>query len=317
MLKFIRNNFPLRIIKTSIAILVSLLVGPLLGMDRYFVAIGALKSMRETIALSFQSALEQSFANLIGFAFALLYAYLFGINPFSIALAIFSLFMVIKFTKFHETYLPAAMATLAFMILTKDTPDMFPKGVDRFLSTLFGIGIALAVNIIIFRPQHINKLKKVMNRINSSVHLYLKKGLSSEEYDNIQNNVNDLNRLKHLVDAEKKTWTTLKSKKTALEIESRSIQLTLALLEAIKNLETLDDDFQYQMINILIRLNYIQQRGLTVESLDEIMQIKQQIKTDYQEYTDDSNFFRNTEFLSKLNIYINLLKSDPQENPAL
>lgn len=310
MLKTIRENFPLRIIKSSLAILVSQIIGPLLGMDRYFVCIGALKSMRESITLSIQSALEQSFANFIGFIFAMLYAYLFGVNPFSIALAVFSLFMVIKFTKFHETYVPAGVTMLAIMIMSKDTPEMLPKGIDRFLSTLFGIGVALLVNIVIFRPKNKVQLKKVLNHINASIHLYLKKNFSKEEYDNIQDNLSELNRLKRVVDAESKTWTTLKRQKLTLEAESKSIDLTLSLLEAIKSLETLEEDYQEQMIKILIRLNYIQQSRQASESLDELMQIKQQIKRDYQDYTNDSNFFKNTEFLSKLNIYINLLKND-------
>lgn len=302
------ERLPLRIIKSAIAIFVAQIVAPLIGGDHLFSSLGALKSMRESIALSIQSILEQSFSNFLGLVFSLVYGYFFGITPFTVALAVLTLFLAIKAIHFEETYMSAGLTLIAIMVLSHTEEDLLNRGFNRFYSTLIGMVIALAINFLIFRPKPKKALQDVLLNINNSVDRYLTTGLDSEAYKVIEDNIQDLEHEQKIIKFESKAWIRTKKQKQLLSEEKANIVVTQALLEAVFSLQTLDEALQKEMISILSRLNFIHKHDLAENKLDELMKIKQDIKYLYLEYTDNSNFFKNTEFLSKLNIYINSLK---------
>lgn len=307
-MKKVIEFLPMRIIKSAIAIFIAQIVGPLVGGDRLFASLGALKSMRESIALSIQSLLEQSFANFLGLVFSLIYGYFFGISPVTISLAILTLFLAIKAIGFEETYMSAGLTLIAIMLLSHTEQDLLARGFNRFYSTLVGMIIALAINFLIFRPKPKIVLQDVLLSINNSVDQYLKTGLDQDAYNVIKENISDLEHEQKIIRFESKAWVRTKRQKKILAEEKSNIIVTQALLEAVFSIQTLDDELQKEMIDILSRLNYIHKHDLAENKLDELMNIKQDIKHLYLDHTDNSNFFKNTEFLSKLNIYINTLK---------
>lgn len=302
----LREILPLRIIKTVLAFLIALLLSPIFQCDNFFAGVGSLKSMKESLTLSVQSLLEQLFSNFIGFVFAIMYSYIFGINPFSIAFAIFSLFIVIKKINFIDTYLTAGFTLVAIMMLSANETEILNRGFDRFYSTAFGMLVALIINAIFFKPKNTDDLNKLLFKLNEFVHIYITHDLEEYAFLEIQQTLEEIEREKTIIDGEKNVFFSSKAKKEKLEENLTEIEISEAQVNVVLELEKIDDELKNKMIPILIRLNYIKQ--YSTDDKEEIANIKKEIKQLYTDYTDDSNFFTNTQFLSDLNIYINLLR---------
>lgn len=304
-MKFDRNQFPLRIIKTVIAFFLSLALSQFFYCDRFFAGIGALKSMRESLTLSIYALFEQLLSNLIAFVFAIIYAYAFGLNAYSISFALLSLFLVIKKVNFIDTYLTAAFTLIAIMMLSKSPEALIDRSFDRFYSTFFGMFIALLVNAILFRPRNTHDLTQILIKLNQYVHIFMTHDLDEVAYLELKDALDELTREKNIINEELKVSFLSKEKKERLYESLVEVNIVEAQTNSVFELPDLDEEFRDAMIPIIIKLNQIKQYP---NEKDEIPEIKKQIKSLYNEYTNDDNFFTNTNFLSDLNIYINLLR---------
>lgn len=305
-MKQIRDVLPLRIIKTTIAFLVSLLLAPIFYCDPFFAGLGSFKSMRESLTLSLNALLEQLLANFIGFVFAIVYGYFFGINPFSVTFAVFCLFIIIKKANLFDTYLNAGFTLVAIMMLSINEADILSRGVERFISTALGLVIALIINALLFRPKKTQDLNQLLFKINEFVHIYITHGLEEYAFLEINQTLEELRDEKAILSAEKKVFISSKAKKEKIREKLLEIEISEAQASVVLELEKIDEQLRELMIPIFIRLNYIKQ--YCADDKDEIADIKKEIKRLYVEHTDDSNFFTHTQFLSDLNSYINIIR---------
>ncbi|MDL2211873.1 aromatic acid exporter family protein [Erysipelotrichaceae bacterium OttesenSCG-928-M19] len=300
------NVLPLRIIKTVIAFFISLVLSPYFYCDSFFAGIGSLKSMRESLTLSIQSLFEQLLSNFIAIVFAVIYSFIFGLNVFSISFALLSLLLVIKRVNFIDTYLAAAFTLLAVMLLSDSQTELLNRSFDRFYSTFFGMVIALIVNAAIFRPKNIDNLNQILIKLNNYVHIIMAHDLDEYAYLELQNTLADLEREKNIATEELNVRFISKNKRISLYDRLNQISVVETQAEVIFDLFNLDLDFRDEIIPIIIKLNGISQYP-SDENNNEIVNIKDEIKILYNQYTNDENFFKHTNFLSNLNVYINTL----------
>lgn len=300
-----KEMFPLRIIKTVIAFLISLILAPYFYCDSFFAGLGSLRSMRESLTLSIYSLIEQVFANFLAFAIAVISSTLLGLNPYSVSLALFILFILIKKLDFYDSYLAAGVTLVAIMLLSKDQAELIDRAFDRFYSTLFGMLIALIVNGLLFKPKKIDDLTNVLDKLNEYVHIYMSHDLDEYAYLELHNTLVTLESERSIIEDELNSKLIAKKKKELLNVSLIEIDIVNAQCEAVFQLPYLHDDFRNSIIPVIIKLNSIKQYP---SDKSEIPTIKETIKQMYNEHTTDDSFFVNTSFLSKLNDYINLLQ---------
>lgn len=303
-MKMNADILPLRIIKTTIAFFISITLAPLLNIDSFFAGLGSLKTMSQSITLSIQVVLEQMFANLMGFIYAIIYASIFGLNAISITFAFLTLFLSIKKIKFFDTYIPAGVTLIAIMMFSNNQQDLLDSAFMRILSTFIGMIIALIINIIIFRPKPSRDTAHTLQTLNEYIHIYLNNNYEEYIYLQINEQLQKLDKEKSIIDEELKFAFNKQEKIQRLNDQLLEIEIAHKQVDVIFEIQKLKPEIQEILIPILLQLNYIKQYP---NDKEEIIQIKKQVKAIYNEYTDDTNFFTNTRFLSTLSNYIELL----------
>lgn len=295
---------PLRIIKTVIAFFISISIAPILNIDMFFSGLGSLKTMSQSITLSIQVVLEQMFSNFIAFVYAVLYASIFGINPFSISFALLTLFVTIKKISFFETYITSAVALIAIMIFSSTQHDLFSSAFVRIIATFFGMFVALFLNIILFRPKPIKDNSETLQKINEYIHIYLNNNFEEYIHLSIVKQLDKLDKEKAIIEDELRFVFNSKEKIQCLNKQLLEIEIAKSHSDLVFSIKSLDETNQNIFIPIIKRLNFIKQYP---NDKEELIIIKNDIKHIYNQYTNDNNFFSNTRFLSKLSNYIELL----------
>jgi uncharacterized membrane protein YgaE (UPF0421/DUF939 family) len=146
-----------RILKTGIAIILSLLVAQLLGLPSpVFAGIAAIFAVQPTIYRSYLSIIEQVQGNTIGALMAVIFVLLFGNHVFIIGLAAIIVITISLKLKLEN----AVGLSLVTLVAIMETPgDTFIEfAVIRFLTIMLGVLSAFIVNLVFIPPKYENKL---------------------------------------------------------------------------------------------------------------------------------------------------------------
>jgi uncharacterized membrane protein YgaE (UPF0421/DUF939 family) len=182
-----------RIFKTSLAIILSLYVSTLLGLDPIVLApLGAIFALQPSIYRSYQSILEQVQGNLIGALIAILLSITLGNEPLVIGLA--AIIVIIIHLKLKiENAIPLALVS-AVVIMESSGVAIADVALSRFSLIMIGVFSAFLVNLLFVPPKYDRKLfHKVMESTDDTIkwlkliarhgsqHLVLKKDLERLE----------------------------------------------------------------------------------------------------------------------------------------
>lgn len=146
-----------RILKTGIAIVLSLLVAQLLGLPSpVFAGIAAIFAVQPTIYRSYLSILEQIQGNTIGALMAVIFVLLFGNHVLIIGLAAIIVIIISLKLKLEN----AVGLSLVTLVAIMETPgDTFIEfAIIRFLTIMLGVFSAFMVNLVFIPPKYENKL---------------------------------------------------------------------------------------------------------------------------------------------------------------
>lgn len=146
-----------RILKTGIAIILSLLVAQLLGLPSpVFAGIAAIFAVQPTIYRSYLSIIEQVQGNTIGALMAVIFVLLFGNHVFIIGLAAIIVITISLKLKLEN----AVGLSLVTLVAIMETPgDTFIEfSIIRFLTIMLGVFSAFIVNLVFIPPKYENKL---------------------------------------------------------------------------------------------------------------------------------------------------------------
>jgi uncharacterized membrane protein YgaE (UPF0421/DUF939 family) len=306
-MKFDISIFPLRIIKTVLAFFISLILAPIFQCDSFFAGIGSLKSMKQSLSLSIYALFEQLASTFIAFIFAIVSSFLFGINPYSVTIALLLLFLAIKQIDSIDTYLTSAFTLLAIMLLSNDQTELINNSFIRFYSLFFGMSIALIINATLFKPKKIDDINQILIKLNHFVHIYMQHDLDEVAYIEVKNTLEELDHEKEIAEEELKIRFISAERRLKLQQKLGEINIANAQTDVMFELQNLDEEFREQVIPIIIKLNGIKQY---LNDRDELINIKRELKSLYADYTNNDNFFKNTQFLSTLNIYLEYIYAE-------
>jgi uncharacterized membrane protein YgaE (UPF0421/DUF939 family) len=146
-----------RMLKTGIAIVLSLLVAQLLEFPSpIFAGIAAIFAVQPTIYRSYLSIIEQIQGNLIGALIATIFVLLFGNNILIIGLASIIVIAIHLKLKLGNAIGLSLVTLIAIMETPGDTFIEF--AIIRFLTVMLGVLSAFLVNLIFIPPKYEQKL---------------------------------------------------------------------------------------------------------------------------------------------------------------
>ncbi len=152
------NRLPIgaRILKTGIAIVVSLYLAQMLGLTPILAAISATFAIQPTVYRSYLSLLEQFVASLVGATIAIVLVLLFGTSPIVVgigAILMITIMMKIK----NESYMANALVTL-IVIMEAQSGNFIEFSLMRFSTIMLGVLAAFFVNVLLFPPKYESRL---------------------------------------------------------------------------------------------------------------------------------------------------------------
>src|SRR5690625_5070861 len=101
-----------RTIKTAVAVMISLFVAKVLGLDpAVFAAVAAALSIKPTNERSLRYAVEQIQANVVGAIVAITVSLLFGVHFYTVSLALITVIMLTNLFKWKES-IPLTIVTV-------------------------------------------------------------------------------------------------------------------------------------------------------------------------------------------------------------
>ncbi len=146
-----------RILKTGIALILSLLVAQSLGLPSpVFAGIAAIFAVQPTIYRSYLSIIEQVQGNTMGALLAVIFVLLFGNNVFIIGLAAIILIAIHLKLKLENAVGLSLVTLIAIMETPGDTFIQF--ALIRFSTIMLGVLSAFIVNLVFLPPKYENKL---------------------------------------------------------------------------------------------------------------------------------------------------------------
>lgn len=150
-------KFGARILKTGIAITLSLYIAMLLHLEPpTFAAVAAVFAIQPSVHRSFQTILDQIQANVLGAIVAVLFTFLFGNDPFIIGLAVI-IIIAISIQLKTEATIPLAVVTV--ILIMESTGDHFLEfSLSRLAVIMIGVLCSFIVNLFFLPPKHETKL---------------------------------------------------------------------------------------------------------------------------------------------------------------
>lgn len=150
-------KFGARILKTGIAIVLSLLVADLLGLPSpVFAPIAAIFAIQPTIYRSYLTIIEQIQGNIIGAIIAVISVLALGNHPIIVGLAAIILIAINLKLKLENTISLSVVTMIVIMLSPSDSFIEF--ALIRFGTIMLGVFSAFLVNLVFMPPKYENKL---------------------------------------------------------------------------------------------------------------------------------------------------------------
>ena len=151
---FMNFNIGPRMMKTGLAVALSIIVTESLGFEMGMVAvITSVVAMQPSIMRSISHIKEVAISTIIGLVFALVGAYTLGLQPVSIGITVILAIAVnIKFGWVKTVNI--TILTIAIIMLSGDQSINLMYLVDRLSLIFIGISSAFLINALIFPPNH-------------------------------------------------------------------------------------------------------------------------------------------------------------------
>jgi|SRR5690625_4239332 len=194
-------NIGPRMMKTGLAVAISILVTETLGLDLGMVAvITAVVTMQPSIMRSVSHIKEVTLSTIIGIAFALIGAYTLGLQPVSIGITvILAIAINIKFGWVKTVNI--TILTIAIIMLSGDQTIDLSYLIDRLSLIFIGITAAFLVNALIFPPNHrkliYQLIKSSLNKSSFLLRVIPNRTMKVKELkkrkEELRKNINDVN----------------------------------------------------------------------------------------------------------------------------
>lgn len=162
-----------RIIKTGIAVCLSLYLATLLGLDPIvFAALASVLAIQPSLYRSWQNVLDQLQSNTIGAILAITFTYFLGNDPFVVGLVVIIVIAINIQLRFEKSITLSIVTVIA--IMESSQTEFIWFALDRFLLILIGIGSSALVNVLFLPPKYEDKLYSKIQEVNTHLLSYLR-----------------------------------------------------------------------------------------------------------------------------------------------
>ncbi|HMM22144.1 MAG TPA: aromatic acid exporter family protein [Selenomonadales bacterium] len=160
-----------RIIKTGIAVAITMFVCRYLGLEpAFFGAVSAVINMQPSIFLTLRAARDQILVHILGVAAGFFFGYFLGVNPLSAGLIVILLIPLYIKLKLHSGITMGIVAAL--FVLSASTEEFFVHALARTGVIFVGLGAAMLVNVLLWPPKYTERLKEKLRQSNEAAVLY-------------------------------------------------------------------------------------------------------------------------------------------------
>ena len=156
-----RFHIGLRIIKTGIAVFLSILITGLIKGEAFYAVIAAVICLRKTQEDSYHIGRERVLGTILGGLFGMVVLDIFNRSPlmphgmtYNILLTVGLMFLIklLSLIKRTDAISIACVVYLSILVTPMGEPAVLPYAVWRIIETLIGVVIAVAVNRLL--PNH-------------------------------------------------------------------------------------------------------------------------------------------------------------------
>ena len=152
-----------RVIKTGIAVFLTVLVCDWVNIPTIFAVITAIVTIEPTATDSIKKGLVRFPASTIGSAYAMTFTFLFGHQAISFALAAMFTIVTCQKLKLHAGTLVATLTAVAMIPVTAD--HYFLAFIVRLVTTSTGIIVSTLVNFFILPPNYTKTIVNCKNEL--------------------------------------------------------------------------------------------------------------------------------------------------------
>ncbi|WP_273130890.1 FUSC family protein [Bacillus weihaiensis] len=175
----IRITFGPRILKTGLAVALSIYMCNILGLaNAVFAGVAAILAVQPSVYRTWKQLLDQIITNTLGASISLFFLYFFGENPIIIGFVIV-LMISLSIKLKMETAIPLTLVTVIAIMSSSASGD-FSFALERFLVILIGTLTAILVNIFIFPPKHKKKFIQDIQTTFQDMSLLMRTAISNE-----------------------------------------------------------------------------------------------------------------------------------------
>lgn len=163
-----------RMLKTGIAIAVALYIANLIGLESAtYAGMAAAFAIQPNIYRSFQTMLEQMYANVLGVSFATAVVFFIGNDPIIIGFTVMIVISFCMYLRWNEN--TAIISVIAILSIMESTELMLLHFAGlRFSALTLGVVSAFLVNLLFVPPRHEVRLFKQLDSITSDILQWLR-----------------------------------------------------------------------------------------------------------------------------------------------
>jgi uncharacterized membrane protein YgaE (UPF0421/DUF939 family) len=233
-------TFGARMLKTGIAVTISLYISELLGFTPSVIAaVAAIFAMQPSIYRSWRYFLEQLQTNTLGAVIALIAGMVFSNEPIIIGLVCILVIMICLRINMEE----AVGLTLVTVIAVMEASGQWHFALNRFLQMLIGISAAFLINVLFFPPKPRVQFVALIQSVFTKMSLLLRTAISDEMREAVSREEKQglESALQSLTDKYKLYEEEFKKLKRATYSDSRSLVVYKQMLQTLhKGWEVLD-----------------------------------------------------------------------------
>jgi uncharacterized membrane protein YgaE (UPF0421/DUF939 family) len=233
-------TFGARMLKTGIAVTVSLYISELLGFTPSVIAaVAAIFAIQPSIYRSWRYFLEQLQTNTLGAVIALIAGKVFSNEPIIIGLVCILVIMICLKINMEET----VGLTLVTVIAVMEASGQWHFALNRFLQMLIGISAAFLINILFIPPKPKVQFLTLIQTVFAKLSLLLRTAISDEMKEAVSREEKQglESALQSLTDKYKLYEEEFKKLKRAAFSDSRSLIVYKQMLQTLhKGWEVLD-----------------------------------------------------------------------------
>ncbi|SES09965.1 Uncharacterized membrane protein YgaE, UPF0421/DUF939 family [Gracilibacillus ureilyticus] len=168
-----------RILKTGLAVTISIYICMILNMENFlFAGVAAILAVQPSIYRTWKQLSDQVVTNSLGASIALFFIYFFGVNPISIGFVI-ALMIGLNIKLKMENTIPLTLVT-ALAVMSATGSENYYFALERFLAIFIGTCTAIIVNILVFPPKYKKKFIQDVNNTFQNMSLLMRTGISNE-----------------------------------------------------------------------------------------------------------------------------------------